>query len=185
MNKKDRVLAAISHQQVDHVPASFSLHFPREIASGEAAVKAHIDFYRETDCDVLKIMNENLVPEIGEMNGPDDWKKIPAYNRHSPFMVRQLDMIKRILDGVGEPVYALATVHGICASAIHPIEERYGYVPVREMMARAPLPEQNRRAGRFPPHCRRDERSCRGLYRSGLVGHLLRRAGRRKALLYG
>ena len=45
--------------------------------------------------------------------------------------------------------------------------------------------EQNRRAGRFPPHCRRDERSCRGLYRSGLVGHLLRRAGRRKALLYG
>ena len=117
MNKKDRVLAAISHQQVDHVPASFSLHFPREIASGEAAVKAHIDFYRETDCDVLKIMNENLVPEIGEMNGPDDWKKIPAYNRHSPFMVRQLDMIKRILDGVGEPVYALATVHGICASA--------------------------------------------------------------------
>ncbi len=135
MNKKDRVLAAISHQQVDHVPASFSLHFPREIASGEAAVKAHIDFYRETDCDVLKIMNENLVPEIGEMNGPDDWKKIPAYNRHSPFMVRQLDMIKHILDGVGEPVYALATVHGICASAIHPIEERYGYVPVREMMA--------------------------------------------------
>lgn len=134
MNKTERMLAAINHQPVDHVPACFSLHFPKEIAFGEAAIKAHIDFYRQTDCDVLKIMNENLVPEIGEMNSPDDWKKIPAYNRHSPFIVKQLDMIKRILDDVGEPVYSLATVHGICASAIHPIERRYGYIPVREMM---------------------------------------------------
>lgn len=135
MNKKERVLAAIAHQPVDHVPASFSLHFPKEDAIGDNAVKAHLDFYRRTDCDILKIMNENLVPPIGEMNGPEDWKKVPAYDRHSPFMVRQLDMIKRILDGVGEPAYSLATIHGICASAIHPIESRYGYVPVREMMA--------------------------------------------------
>ncbi|MEG0270566.1 MAG: uroporphyrinogen decarboxylase family protein [Clostridia bacterium] len=134
MNKQQRVLAAIKHQEVDHVPACFSLHFPKEIASGEAAVKAHLDFFRETDCDILKIMNENLVPTIDEMKCAEDWRKIPSYNRHSPFMVKQLDMIKRILDGVKEPVYSLATVHGICASAIHPVEARYGYVPVRNMM---------------------------------------------------
>lgn len=134
MNKKERVLAAVRKQPVDHVPACFSLHFPKELASGEAAVKAHLDFYRETDVDVLKIMNENLVPPIGEMNGPEDWKKIPAYTRRSPFMVRQLDMIQRILDGAGDNVYALATIHGVCASAIHPVEARYGYVPVRKMM---------------------------------------------------
>lgn len=134
MKKKERVLAAIHKQPVDHVPASFSLHFPKEIASGDAAVKAHLDFYKETDCDILKIMNENLVPEIGEMNGPEDWHKVPAYNRKSPFMVKQLDMIKRILDGAGDHVYSLGTIHGICASGIHPIEARYGYEPVREMM---------------------------------------------------
>ena len=132
MNKKERVQAAIDKQPVDHVPACFSLHFPREIAFGDAAVKAHLDFYRQTDCDILKIMNENLVPAIGEMNSPADWAKVPAYNRHSPFMQQQLDMIKRILDEEGD-AYSLATIHGICASTIHPLEAKYGYEPVRRL----------------------------------------------------
>lgn len=132
MNKKERVQAAIKKQPVDHVPACFSLHFPREIAFGDAAVKAHLDFYRQTDCDILKIMNENLVPAIGEMNSPADWAKVPAYNRHSPFMQQQLDMIKRILDEEGD-AYSLATIHGICASTIHPLEAKYGYEPVRRL----------------------------------------------------
>ena len=132
MNKKERVQAAIKKQPVDHVPACFSLHFPREIAFGDAAVKAHLDFYRQTDCDILKIMNENLVPAIGEMNSPADWAKVPGYNRHSPFMQQQLDMIKRILDEEGD-AYSLATIHGICASTIHPLEAKYGYEPVRRL----------------------------------------------------
>ena len=132
MTKKERVQAAVRRQPVDHVPACFSLHFPREIAFDEPGVQAHLDFYRRTDCDVLKIMNENLVPLIGEMHSPADWSKVPAYNRRSPFMQRQLDMVKRILDEAGD-AYALATVHGICASAIHPLEATYGYKPVREL----------------------------------------------------
>lgn len=132
MNKKERVKAAIARQPVDHVPACFSLHFPHEVASGDAAVKAHLDFYRRTDVDVLKIMNENLVPLIGEMNRPEDWAKLPVYDRHAPFMQKQLDMIKRILDEEGD-AYSLATIHGICASTIHPLEATYGYVPVRRL----------------------------------------------------
>lgn len=132
MNKKERVQAAIAKKPVDHVPACFSLHFPKEVATGDAAVKAHLDFYKQTDCDILKIMNENLVPLIGEMKSPDDWKKVPSYNRHSPFMQKQLDMIKRILDEAGD-AYSLATIHGVCASTIHPLEATYGYVPVRKL----------------------------------------------------
>lgn len=132
MNKKERVKAAIAKKPVDHVPSCFSLHFPREVASGEAAVKAHLDFYRQTDVDVLKIMNENLVPLIGEMKRPEDWNKLPVYNRHSPFMQKQLDMIRRILDEA-DGAYSLATIHGICASTIHPLEATYGYLPVRKL----------------------------------------------------
>ncbi len=132
MNKKERVQAAIARQPVDHVPACFSLHFSREIAFGEPAIQAHLDFYRQTDCDILKIMNENLVPLIGEMHSPADWAKVPAYDRHSPFMQKQLDMIRRILDEEGD-AYSLATIHGICASTIHPLEATYGYEPVRRL----------------------------------------------------
>ena len=65
MNKKERVKAAIRKEKVDYVPSCFSLHFPRETAFGEDAVKAHLEFYHATDTDILKVMNENLIPDIG------------------------------------------------------------------------------------------------------------------------
>ena len=61
MTNKERVIAAIKGENVDRVPASFSLHFPKEIAKGESGVKAHLDFYRETGVDIMKIMNENVL----------------------------------------------------------------------------------------------------------------------------
>lgn len=133
MDKRERVKAAINRKPVDHVPACFSIHFPRENAFGDKAVRAHLDFYHQTDVDILKVMNENLVPLIGEMHSAADWKKLPAYDRHAPFMQAQLDLIRKLRDA--EPdAYLLATVHGICASTIHPLEATYGYEPVRELM---------------------------------------------------
>lgn len=134
MNKKERVLAAIKGEKVDHVPALFSLHFPKEVAFGEAAAKAHVNYFHNTDCDVLKIMNENLMPSIGELTSAHDWDKVKALRMDSPLMVRQLDLIKRILDEVGDRVYSTATIHGVCASSIHPIESHYGYPSGRELM---------------------------------------------------
>lgn len=41
----------------------FSLHFPRTAKTVEEDLKFHLDFFRETDTDIIKIMNENLVPD--------------------------------------------------------------------------------------------------------------------------
>ncbi len=134
MTKKERVLAAIRKQPVDRVPASFSLHFPEDVRKGQAAVDAHTSFLKATNCDVLKIMNENLVPAVGEMNGPEDWDQVPAYTKSAPFIKEQLELVTRTLEAAEAEVFTLATIHGICASTIHPIEARYGYVAVREML---------------------------------------------------
>lgn len=132
MNKADRVRAAIKKAPVDHVPAGFSLHFSKDSAQGEAAIKAHLDFYHETDVDILKVMNENLVPPIGEMNFPSDWNKLPSYDRHASFIQKEMDLLKALRDA--EPdAYLMLTVHGICASTIHPLEAKYGYEPVRRL----------------------------------------------------
>jgi len=133
MTKRERVLCAIHNQPVDHVPSCFSLHFPAEDKQEERAVEAHLNFFRDTDTDIIKIMNENLVPDVGEIRVPDDWNKIPVYSIHDSFMQKQLDMTKRILEKADPDTYSLGTLHGICASAIHPIEARYGYEKVREM----------------------------------------------------
>ena len=55
MTKKERVTAAIRGEEVDKIPSGFSLHFPKESAFGDAAVKAHLKFFEESDTDILKI----------------------------------------------------------------------------------------------------------------------------------
>lgn len=133
MTKRERVTAAIYGREVDYIPCGFSLHFPAGNEGGEAGAKMHLDFFQKTDTDIAKIMNENLVPDVGEIRVPKDWDKIPSYSLQDPFMQAQLDLVKRILDRADPDSFFLGTLHGICASAIHPIEARYGYEAVREL----------------------------------------------------
>lgn len=131
MTKRERVMAAIRKETVDFVPTSFTLHFNEK--TGKEAVEAHLKFFEETDTDIIKIMNENLVPDAGEIRRPEDWNKIPTYSLKDSFMQSQLDMVKAIMEKADPEAFSVGTLHGICASAIHPIEARYGYEPVREL----------------------------------------------------
>ncbi|NBJ91671.1 uroporphyrinogen decarboxylase family protein [Parablautia muri] len=133
MTKKERVWRAIQGKEVDHVPTGFSLHFAKDRAEGEDGVKSHLIFFQETDTDIIKIMNENLVPDVGEIKAPADWKKIPVYSLKDNFMQRQIELVKRIMEQADADAFALGTLHGVCASAIHPIEARYGYEKVRQL----------------------------------------------------
>lgn len=123
MTKRDRVLRAIRKEPVDFVPSCFSLHFPKEKNSGEAGVRAHLDFFRDTGADIAKIMNENLVPSPGMGSSfPEAYADVRAFGRDTDFIVDQIDFTKRILDGLDDEYFTLGTLHGICASALHPIE---------------------------------------------------------------
>lgn len=133
MNKKERVLAAINGTIPDHVPSCFSLHFPKDRAFGAKSVQSHLDFFEQTNTDVLKIMNENLVPYIGEIKKPDDWNIIKNISLSDDFMVKQLKTVDEILKNCEDNAYVVATLHGTVASGIHPIEDLYGYEPVREL----------------------------------------------------
>lgn len=135
MNKKERVIAAIKHENVDYVPCGFSLHFPHDKAFGEAGVKSHLDFFRESDTDIIKIMNENLVPYVGVLNSAAEYDKaIRGYSMKSDFMQAQVDFVKAILDKADNSAFSLGTLHGITASSIHPIERGMGYEKSREAL---------------------------------------------------
>lgn len=134
MNKRERVEAAIAGKEPDFIPSGFSLHFPKEKNAGEAGIQAHLDFFKETDTDIFKIMNENLVPNQGEIKVPEDWKCIGSMNRETPIIKTQLEFSQEILDRCPEEGYFLGTLHGITASSIHPIEMVYGYDGSRTML---------------------------------------------------
>lgn len=134
MDSKARVLAAISGDRVDHIPSCFSLHFPPSVQTEDEIVEAHLDFFEKTGCDISKIMNEQLVPAAGELNSPDDWHKVQAFDRHTPFMQKQLRIVTRIRARTSKNTFLVATLHGICASAIHPFESVYGYEQIRHIL---------------------------------------------------
>ena len=136
MNKKERVYAAIAGKPVDFVPCGFSLHFPPEKNSGEAGVQAHLDFFQETDTDILKVMNENLVPNYGTIKAPADWACIGKMDENPPFIHTQLEFTKEILSRCQPEGFTMGTLHGITASSIHPIEAVYGYDPVRTLLTK-------------------------------------------------
>ncbi|WP_273321035.1 uroporphyrinogen decarboxylase family protein [Vallitalea guaymasensis] len=133
MNKKERVIAAIEGRKVDHIPSCFTLHFAKDEAFGEKGINSHLNFFKETDTDIFKIMNENLVPYMGDIKRPDDWNKIKTISIKDDFMVTQIDMIERILDKCDTEAFNVGTLHGTVASSIHPIEAIYGYEPVRKL----------------------------------------------------
>ena len=134
MTKRQRVLAVLHGEKPDHIPVGFSLHFPAGQNAGEAGVRAHLEFFRETDADLVKIMNENLVPAQGTISGPDGWSCIAPINKETPFIKKQLDFTKNILDQYDGDGYPLGTLHGITASSIHPIEQAYGYDGSRTLL---------------------------------------------------
>ena len=135
MKKKERVIAAIEQKDLDGIPSSFSLHFPDGEKRGEAGVKAHLDFFRETDADVCKIMNENLIPVFGTIHTPEDYDRlIPVITMDDDFMKNQMEMTKKILENCDKDVFTMGTLHGICASGIHPIEQAgVNYYAARQM----------------------------------------------------
>lgn len=135
MTKRERVIAAIEQRDVDGIPSGFSLHFPADKKKGEASVKAHLDFFRDTDTDICKIMNENLVPVFGTIHTPDDYERlIPVMSMEDNFMREQMELTKRILEDCENDVFTMGTLHGICASGIHPIEQAgVNYYAARQM----------------------------------------------------
>lgn len=119
MNKRERVLKVVSGAETDYVPTGFWLHFSDEKHHGRESVQAHLDFFKETGTDILKIMNENLVPWDVKISTADDWRKVRPISLKDPYVQDQLDIIKRISDKVGDEAVILTTIHGIVASAFH------------------------------------------------------------------
>ena len=111
MTKRERVIAAIQQKDLDGIPSGFSLHFPEEKKHGEACVKAHLDFFHDTDTDICKIMNENLIPVFGTIHTPDDYNRlIPRMTMEDGFMKDQMALTKEILARCDKDVFTMGTL---------------------------------------------------------------------------
>lgn len=137
MTKKERVIAAIEGREVDGIPSSFSLHFPEECAAGDAAVDAHIKFFEESDTDIVKVMNENVVPFRGNIRTPEEYGKIQDVGVSADFMQEQLALSKKILDRCDPEAFKMGTLHGALASCNHVLKKTgLDYDEARRLLCR-------------------------------------------------
>src|SRR5687768_7529019 len=80
MNKRDTVLSLLDRTaSPDYVPAAFFLHFDQAFHQGQAAIDRHLEFFRYTGMDFVKIQYEQTFPDAAPIRKPEDWTRAPRY----------------------------------------------------------------------------------------------------------
>jgi uroporphyrinogen decarboxylase len=80
VNKREALLGLLEkgrHQP--YIPAAFFLHFDDAHHFGAPAVQKHLEYFRFTGMDFVKIQYERVYPAIADIRRPEDWAKMPSY----------------------------------------------------------------------------------------------------------
>ena len=111
MNKIERVRAALGGAHVDRVPAGFWFHFPPEYSGGEAMARRHIEYYRQADPDIMKVMNDTGYAPIGTLRvtRPSDWAEIQPTPLSDPLFQSHLEGLRGIVRELGDEVLIITT----------------------------------------------------------------------------
>lgn len=111
MDKIARVRAVLRQEAVDRLPVGFWFHFPPAYRGGEAMAQAHLAYYRATDLDILKVMNDTGYAPIGRLivRQPKDWLALEPTPLADPLFQSHLEGLKRIVEAVGREVLIMTT----------------------------------------------------------------------------
>jgi len=78
MNKRETLLSLIHDKGPSgYVPAAFFMHFDSAFHQGRAAVDKHLEFFRHTGMDFVKIQYESHLSASFPIRSPDDWAHVP------------------------------------------------------------------------------------------------------------
>ena len=97
------------------VPAAFFLHFDENKHFGQAAVDAHLAYFRATGMDFVKVQYERTFPARPEIRTPGDWKNMPRYGLD--FYRPQLEVVEGLVKAAGKEALVLVTLYSpfMCA----------------------------------------------------------------------
>jgi uroporphyrinogen decarboxylase len=79
MNKRDAVLNLLNNK-TSYIPAAFFMHFDDAHREGQAAIEKHLEFFRYTGMDFVKIQYEHSQPPSSPIRRPEDWAQAPLYS---------------------------------------------------------------------------------------------------------
>jgi len=115
-SKRETMLALIDGKaRQAHIPAAFFIHFDQSCHFGQAAVDKHLEYFRRTDMDFVKIQYERTFPAKPEIRRPEDWKKMPSYGLD--FYEPQLEAVRGLVKAAKREALVLVTLYSpfMCA----------------------------------------------------------------------
>jgi uroporphyrinogen decarboxylase len=118
MNKRETVLGLLDQNQLPaYISAGFFLHFDPAFHQGQAAVDKHLEYFRYTGMDFVKIQYERTFPHIPEIRKPADWAKMPHYGLD--FYEGQLAAVKGLVEAVKNEAVVIVTLYSTFMCAGH------------------------------------------------------------------
>lgn len=105
MTKKERLLHAFHNEPVDRVPFGFWYHFSPDEDLGQVTVNQHLQLWRDTDMDLIKVMCDGYFnypnPGIERIHCADDWFGLEPMGADHPWITRQVERAKAVVQGAG------------------------------------------------------------------------------------
>ena len=102
-----------------YVPAAFFMHFGERSRFGPAAVEKHLEYFRSTGMDFLKVQYEQAFPPRPEIRTPADWKAMPRYGLD--FYRPQLEVVDGLVKAAGREALVLVTLYSPFMCAGHTV----------------------------------------------------------------
>jgi uroporphyrinogen decarboxylase len=116
VSKRDLVLGMLgAASRPDTVPAAFFLHFDPAFHLGRAAVQKHVEFFRTTGMDLVKIQYERKFPLLPRIRSAKDWPRMPLYGES--FFAPQLEAIEGLVGALKREAVVVVTLYSpfMCA----------------------------------------------------------------------
>jgi uroporphyrinogen decarboxylase len=109
MNKRDTMLSLLEPSyNPEMVPAAFFLHFDPSFHRGQSAVDKHLEFFRFTGMDMVKIQFEHRMPPM-DIQRPKDWANVPM--RGKEFWEEPLTIVKGLVQAAKKDAVVVLTLY--------------------------------------------------------------------------
>jgi hypothetical protein len=114
-NKRERMFQWLAGRtEPNYTPAAFFLHFGPQYKAGSAAAKRHLEFFRHTDMDFVKIQFEQTYERQAFLQNPSDWSRLTL--RKQDFYEPLLQTVRELVKASKRDAMILMTLYSpLCA----------------------------------------------------------------------
>lgn len=111
MDRIERFRAMLRGHPVDQVPAGFWFHFDPAYHGGRAMAQRHIEYFRQTGFDLLKVMNDSGYGPVGRfrVQRPADWAALEPTPLSEAHFQSHLEGLSGIVAALGNEAPIITT----------------------------------------------------------------------------